>query len=390
MLKDEIKLLAQLAVEYLSDVHRKNVPSLEHRNEQEIRISTECHRIKKSWTDLLFSQVKDHVIQRFTGFQQQIILELADSLYQEIENHKKATVKGTHDALILPTFLLERLLDLKDFQIQYFNTYVNEEGKIPDAAIPMVRKKMADIAEKLSAGLQTIQLDVKLKACVCDYLDGILALEANFPISYGSAGYFISFIEALAVTIDFKDNRDLTHSVTEVLFYLNFNHSSFCQWYQDTLEAKKILLRSQDQLSMLTKQLLILKSMPVMLTIGFDPKISPVNKQLENWLNEYIRRETLQFELPEDEQLNKLELKLTVAQLALLVRLLYEEGIFALKNIAALLRFFSGHFTSKKQEHISYSSMNKLYYSGDQFTGYAVRELLLKMVSKINKMFFPT
>jgi len=182
----------------------------------------------------------------------------------------------------------------------------------------------------------------------------------------------------------------LTHSVTEVLFYLNFNHSSFCQWYQDSVGTKKESLRPRDQLPMLTKQLRILKSIPVMLTIGFDLKIPPVNEQLENWLNEYIRHQTFQFELSNTDQPEKLELTLTVAQLALLIRLLYEEGIFALKNIAALLRFFSGHFMSKKQEHISYSSMNKLYYSGDQFTGYAVRELLLKMVGKINKMFFPT
>ncbi|WP_179414593.1 hypothetical protein HDF19_00390 [Mucilaginibacter sp. E4BP6] len=84
-----------------------------------------------------------------------------------------------------------------------------------------------------------------------------------------------------------------------------------------------------------------------------------------------------------------MELKLTIAQLALLLRLLYEEGIFVVISIASLLRFFSLHFMSKRQKQISYGSMNKLYYSGDQFTGYAVRELLLNMVNRLNKMFFP-
>jgi len=170
---------------------------------------------------------------------------------------------------------------------------------------------------------------------------------------------------------------------------MNFNHHSFCQWYQEVIEVKKSSLRPHDQLAMLTKQLLMLKSMPVMLTMSFDPKVLPINSQLENWLNEYIRHETAQPDIP-DEPPGKIELKLTVAQLALLIRLLYEEDVFAMKNIAALLKFFSNHFMSKKQEHISYGSMNKLYYSGDQFTGYAVREILLKMVAKINKMFFPT
>jgi len=126
-----------------------------------------------------------------------------------------------------------------------------------------------------------------------------------------------------------------------------------------------------------------------MLTMGYDPKIPPINVQLENWLNELIKQGGYLVELAEIDQPEKIELKLTVAQLALLIRLFYEEGVFAMKNIAAILRFFSSHFMTKKQERISYGSMNKLYYSGDQFTGYAVRELLLKLVAKINKMFFP-
>ena len=130
--------------------------------------------------------------------------------------------------------------------------------------------------------------------------------------------------------------------------------------------------------------------MPVILTMSYDRDILPINVLLEKWLNEYIKEEHLHLDLLEMNFSNKIELKLTVAQLALLIRLLYEEGVFAMKNIAGLLRFFSRHFMSKKQEHISYGSMNKLYYSGDQFTGYAVRELLLRMVAKINKMFFPT
>lgn len=98
---------------------------------------------------------------------------------------------------------------------------------------------------------------------------------------------------------------------------------------------------------------------------------------------------TLKMGTSEASSINKMELKLTIAQLALLLRLLYEEGIFVVISIASLLRFFSLHFMSKRQKQISYGSMNKLYYSGDQFTGYAVRELLLNMVNRLNKMFFP-
>jgi hypothetical protein len=338
----------------------------------------------------LFSPTKDNAIKRYIGFQQQVIQELADKLYAQIEKNKLPLlpVSNTNDSLA--AFLLDRLLQLKDFQIQYFNSYVNGDAKIPVAVTPAVRKRMAESAEKLSASLQNIELDVQLKTCILDYLDTIILTNISAPISYRAAEYLINFTESLSVTVDFNDNRDLTHSVTEVLFYMNFNQNSFCQWYQEGIAARKAKLRIQDKLPMLMKQLLLLKSMQVMLTMGYDPKAPPVNVLLENWLNELIRQENQQTDHNDGDQPGKLELKLTVAQLALLIRLLYEEDVFAMKNIAALLRFFSGHFMSKKQERISYGSMNKLYYSGDQFTGYAVRELLLKMVAKINKMFFPT
>jgi len=390
MLKDELKLLEEFAIAFTSEAHNENLETTDFQNGQEEMIVAECQRIKKVWTELLFSEVKDQVIKRYIWFQQQILLDLADKLYQQIQKNKQSAGQKNYSMLHFSEFLLEKLLELKDFQIQYFNSYINQKSKIPDAVTPAIRKKMSEAAEKLSTSMQYIELDVQLKACIRDYLGGVSAMDISSPINYRSAEYFIQFTETLNVTIAFEDSRDLTHSVTEALFYLNFNHNSFCQWYQDNLIAKSIVLRGNDQLPMLKKQLLVLKTMPVILTMSYDPDLIPVNILLENWLNEYITEERLHPDLLEMDLTQKIELKLTVAQLALLIRLLYEEGVFAIKNIASLLKFFSKHFMSKKQEHISYGSMNKLYYSGDQFTAYAVRELLLKMIAKINKMFFPT
>jgi hypothetical protein len=389
MLKNELKLLEEFALAFSSEAPNKNLKTTDLQNGQEALITAECQRIKKVWTELLFSDTKDQVIKRYIWFQQQIILDLADKVYQKIQQDKQSDSQGNHSILTFFEFLLKRLLELKDFQIQYFNSYINQESKIPDSVIPNIRKKMAEAAEKLSASLQYIELDVQLKACIRDYLDGISAMDISAPINYRSAEYFFLFTETLGMTIAFEDSRDLTHSVTEALFYLNFNHNSFCQWYQDNLTKNNITLRENDQITLLKKQLLVLKTMPVILTVSYDPDLIPVNQFLENWLHEYIKEISNQ-DLLETDLSDRIELKLTVAQLTLLIRLFYEEGVFAMKSISGLLRFFSKYYMSKKQEHISYGSMNKLYYSSDQFTGYAVRELLLKMVAKINKMFFPT
>lgn len=390
MLKDELNLLEDFVNAFFSEERNENLSTTNLENGQDAIITVECQRIKKVWTELLFSDAKEQVIKRYVWFQQQILLDLADKVYQQIQQAKQSASLNNYSIQTFSEFLLERLLELKDFQIQYFNTYVNQETKIPDAVIPAIRKKMAEAAEKLSASMQYVELDVQLKACIRDYLDGISAMDISIPMNYRTAEYFFQFTETLGVTIAFEDNRDLTHSITEALFYLNFNHSSFCQWYHENLTRESLTLRENDQLPMLKRQLIVLKTMPVISTASYDPDLISVNNLLENWLNEYIKEKSNHQDMLETDISHKIELKLTVAQLTLLIRLLYEEGVFAMKNIAGLLRFFSKYFMSKKQEHISYGSMNKLYYTNDQFTGYAVRELLLKMVAKINKMFFPT
>jgi hypothetical protein len=390
MLKDELKLLQEFASALVSGIVDGSLTT-SYLNEIEVRIAAESQRIKKMWSDLLFSQTKDYVIKRYIWFQQQTLLDLADKVHYSINYNSQLSLQSNNEMLSRSlASLLERLLELNHFLIHYFNTYINEDVKIPDASIPKARKKMCEAAEQVSAILQTAALDQQLKACILDYLDVISTTHIGASVTYRSWEYLISFTESLGVTIKFEDDRDLTHSITEALFYLNFNHHNFCQWYQEDIISKTIILGTTDQLPMLKKQLLVLKTMPVILTMCYDPDILPINVLLEKWLNEYIKEKHIHFDLLEMDFTNKIELKLTVAQLALLIRLLYEEGIFAMKNIAGLLRFFSRHFMSKKQEHISYGSMNKLYYSGDQFTGYAVRELLLRMIAKINKMFFPT
>jgi hypothetical protein len=381
MLKNELALLA----EWTND---SELSASKLSGDEEGRVATECRRIKKAWTDLLFSQAKDHVIKRYVRFQQQMVLELADQVYRQLEVTGQELQGDNASMPQTRLVLLNCLLDLKDFQVQYMNSFFYEGGKIPDAAMPGVRQKLSYAAEHLSASLEIIEIDLGLKACIRDYLSSVTSMDAAFPLTYRTSEYVLSFTETLEVTISFEDNRDMTHVVTEVLFYMNFNQNNFCQWYEEAVISKKQLIRQPDQPSWLMKQLLTLKSMPVSLTIAYDLNIPAVNLQVENWLNEYIKQETFQFDF-EVEQIDKLELKLTVAQMALLIRLLYDEGVFAMKNIAAILRFFSAHYMSKKQEHISYGSMNKLYYSGDQFAASAVRDLLLKMITRINKMFFP-
>ena len=381
MLKDELILLVQMVARHLpnSQPDLKPIQSVE---KEEKMIRVECQRIKKVWIDLLFGSTKEHTLKRYIGHQQIVITDLADALYLYHGKIKPAS-------LTIPGTLVECLLDLIEYLIKYFNTYLNENGKLPEASCEELRIKLNDSADHLSAILETIDIDTNLKTCLLNYLSGVISASKNGPITLKYVEYVMNFTETLEAIIEFKDSRDLTQLLVEVLFYLNFNYTGFSQWFQEEILKKMTSNRSQENVASLRKELLFIKSLPVIQNMSYDPKTQPINIQLEYWLDELIKQETLKFENKLDGLPEKLELQLTVPQLALLIRSLYEEGVFTMKSITSLLKFFTAHFMTKKQEQISYGSMSNMYYGGDQFSAYAVRELLLKMVSKINRMYFP-
>jgi hypothetical protein len=371
MWQDELYTLVQLADELFNE--RQNGSGIQPHQEQiqnELFVK-ECHRIKKVWTDLLFSQAKEDQLRRYSRYQQQALLDLTDKVY-----------RLAADA----NLVLAQLLSLNDFLIHYFNGYIDPEIKIPELTLLGIFEQLTADSEKISSQLGHAKLDRGLKDVLLGYIAEFTPANIS-PVTYRSLDYFRRFLQTTARELAEGNSQNLTNDFTEALCYLNFNERRFYHWVQDDILRQKAAIKPQDQQAFLRRILLILKSMPVART-SYDPLLAPINQQLVNWLENYIKNETQEAAVTEAEQSRKLGLKLTVAQLALLLRLLYEEDIFVIKNIAALLRFFSYRFMSKKQEHISYGSMNKLYYSTDQFTGYAVRELLLKMTAKINKTFF--
>jgi hypothetical protein len=388
MFKDELTLLVQMANNYMAGVSDAGFNNKNGLKDIEDKITKECHRIKTAWTRLLFDKVKDPALKRYISFQQKIVREVADHLHRQLSSPTDNLSKADAANLEVQSILLGCLLDLKDFQIKYFNQYIDENDKIPDASLPLVKTTLSDAAKSVKNAFQDIQIDMELKICLLNYFDNCSIDNQISGINYNHAEYVLSLAKSLIACFLFEESGDLTKNVIDVLFYFNFNHISFCKWYKDDIIQKRISVEQYEQILHLQAELIKLKSFQVMSKIAYNPKIPSLNIQLEMWLNELIRQKKLLIDI-EYVQSEKIELKLTVAELALLIRLLYEEGVFGVKNITGLLRFFSSHFVTKKQGNISNSSMINHYYTKDKFNGSTLRELLLRMVAKINKLYFP-
>lgn len=88
-------------------------------------------------------------------------------------------------------------------------------------------------------------------------------------------------------------------------------------------------------------------------------------------------------------QVERLPLKLSVAELACLIKLFYEAGLFPASTVIEVIRFFAKYFQTKRRSQISTGNLSKEYYSISQKTAASCRDILEKMIKKIDHQFFP-
>ena len=82
----------------------------------------------------------------------------------------------------------------------------------------------------------------------------------------------------------------------------------------------------------------------------------------------------------------RIQIEMSVAQIAYLAKLLVESRVIGNRNVAELLRFFSRILVSKKVEMISYDSLRSKYYNVEQGTRDAVRNILMRLVGAIDRI----
>lgn len=79
----------------------------------------------------------------------------------------------------------------------------------------------------------------------------------------------------------------------------------------------------------------------------------------------------------------KIDMSLSVAQIAFMFKLFYESGIIINKSQTDILHVLSEKLCSKKTESISFESLRKKYYSVEDSTKITVKEVLHLMLSNI-------
>ncbi len=359
-----------------------------------VQITLEAERLTEVMTRAIFSLEKEKVVERYVQYHQKGIIDLADQLLPHFASYEGLPNAGQVRPVI--QHFISTLFKLLNFIERYFSKYFSLDEKIPDSYRQL---SSGELSAPITAVLNLAEArtgSAALVSCLYSYLAPFCTLSYPEKLNYRSLIYLKGFTAELKQVLDLQEIKDWELKIWKTLIYLNFNHLAFLTYYQD-----KISLELQDAGSdehvvhTLQYYLSLVKSLQTKPGFSYDPAWPSVKIMMETWLTDQIAMCGIPSSAPfgtapkTNESSEKMSLNVSVAHLACLIRLLFEENFFTTASLTDILKFISKHYRSKRQEYISQGSLSKEYYSINQVTAAMVRDLLHRMIASINKNHFP-
>jgi hypothetical protein len=366
MLKNELKDIEGILIEQeYSDSSRI----------AQIDLQTHFGQIYTAWEEAIFSNIPKSSLVRYFHYHLDVITNISNNLYSFPKTEKD-------------TVLQNELLGLIDHLRTYYSSYFNEEAIAPVTFHQRLVSRLTGDIYAIQKTLKSINLDTSLISCLFKWFSVMSENSGEVKFTFRSLHYFECIIHQLGSFDYDSDNAEI--SLVSLLIRSNFNNLSFFVYYQDTIRnALGDFRDTHDRLNYLVEQKLEAVSSPEVKNVAYDPSWPSIKNMIGNWLMEEILITEKSLSKGIEVVAPKIPLEMSVAHLSCLIRLLYEESVFATQNLQFIFKCFAGHYQSKRQAIISPGSLSKEFYSIDQHTAARVRDLLQRMVQRINRNFFP-
>lgn len=271
--------------------------------------------------------------------------------------------------------------------LTYFYVYINSEKSLPY----FFSRSFIELRLK-SIDLQLSKLDRSgIKNTLIDSLRDYLTTFKNhkyISLNYRQLVYLQEMLLVLSST-DFN-KADIEKLLSNQLLKLNFNHLLFFRYLQCRIQEKI------DAFDSLEKKMEYLRleaiAIPNYKNEDSCYKEWPsIQELLAGWIKgeqDVISKSNTQCQSNQSGDEEKIQLDISVAQLACIVKCFYEETAHYSVTVKSMLRLISQKIATKRQSEISYKSLSKSYYAVEQTTAASVLSLLEKIIFRIKKSYF--
>lgn len=347
-------------------------------------VKTLGNDLKKKWTQELLSNAKEQVIKRYVQYHQAGIIQLSDKVSRQIPalNSPDDVRKLQRESFDEIKSVLEKVLD---FLRHNFYQYYDLDHHATIYYCDLLPQKIAEFEPGLTD--VTYEVSDTLIHCVLSSVKEKADEAIISGISYRQADQCLNLVRMVYHLLRFGANTQ-TNKLVKALYQQNMNTLYFFNWYQqNTLDLLEKITVKEKREAAVREQISLFTGIFVLPEKALQPELPSTRDFINSWLEQLLK--------PENTDTNykfptfQLPLNLSVPQFALFVRVFYKTGCFSIENVALITRFFTEHFTTKKQPHISQKSFSRAFYNLDQSAAAVVRDFLQKMLNYLNKTYFP-
>ncbi|MFB0497294.1 hypothetical protein ABID99_003531 [Mucilaginibacter sp. OAE612] len=333
-----------------------------------------CEQVREGWADAVFSDATDEALSRYFNYHFDLLRDL-------LSNSQLTATE------------ISQLLALMDHLLLFFKKYLDWERLLPAAYLSF---KFSDIKEQQSSiknVLNRFPVDDALRKCLKKYFSGILDAIMGGCLSLGEFIFANKLLNELAVKLKMSGKEGINQSISEVLIHLNFNHLDFFVYLKNRTNAELAAFAEPERIQVLKQKAAEIQLNGSSLRCIYDQNLAPILVMLKGWMTEEAvlmeaALEKNKVSIP-DAWPGKVGLRLSVPQLACLIHVFYEAGIYATSNLTQIFKSAAFNYSTIKQENISPDSLSKELYGITQNTAKKVMELLLQMAEFIKLSYFP-
>lgn len=371
----ELQELEHLVEEGLGNGEGVDATALEEHLQQEVE------RIKQALVHEVFSFEDERHLQRYIQYHQQGIISLLDATGFVVSRERVA----------------KKLEHLLTFIERHFAKYFDQDAKAPEGYVRGVRRAFRQYAKRLFRELSDRQAEPRLSELLLHAMWKLTDRRAS-GVTYRKVMYAKEV--HLELTRLLSRSRgdpagDINEELRTLLYYLNYNSTRALTYHAHYIGGVLRDAETQedkiDRLSLLLKKINQVQVRP---GLAYHPRCQSLKSQVNNYVTEEIKYlERLHQlgggsgELRVDSYRSgfRVQVGMSVSQLSYLIKVLLGCSVIENTNVAELLRFIARSVVTKQSAEVSFDSIRSKFYTVEDGTRAAVREVLLAMVKHIER-----
>ena len=317
-----------------------------------------------------------------TSIVQSIITRLLDQIF--IIEQKKKDIDQQETIKIFS----EHAKEVFEFIKEYFSSYFDYTQKVPSYLLLHFKNSLKANAESLKKlvvnnGIEMEDIGVIVLEIIEHTITERTAINTYIQINYYK-DLFHQFLSG--------DGTLTSSFIRDTLYKFNYTSESFIlNEYERLNKASSQLHSIKEKIALLSYELKKVNQFFSTSKNSFLQYLPSVKEQVGNWIIEEIRfleKGTLPIEYADtlSEPDNKIHTSLSVAKLAVIIRLLVVDKITINRTVAPMLCIVVKTFSTIQKDEVSIGSLETKYHAPDKAIINAVKDLLFKWINILGRL----